>query len=767
MTLRDHPAQPTGKQPLRRSIGRTIVALAHTLRPHLALLLILAATCGASIYYERHLPLLEGAEEAGFIGSALDSLDLYDDPAYAELADQFGDHEAAERSPVYRALSREAVRLALRIEKDTVPIRTNPYLRQYDLTSSANQNTLLYPLAEGGVARAVRWLRFLSLLAILGATVCAYVMTNWLTGHRAAASIVAATCGLLPNSLIMASTANADALTALVAALLLALSIRLWQRPPTPGRAMIWGALPALAILVSPALRAISLVPLLVLILGVREAPEQPASHKAWTGVGYAAILFVALRTGANLLSESSGPLVLSVAQAVAGAHAQSVSTIVQRFAQAFWGLLDWRSVTLDRVIYTALNALALISAGGLGLALVRRTWQRQPLAGRRGWWIVLVFVGLSSARFVWMLLRNNGLLVEGQAALLVPGAVLLALGWAEWLPHRAHGVACAVLSALLLSASLSLPQADQRSTPPAPLDLSYLEDENITPVGIAFGDELYLVGYSTDTDTVARGNRLTLRLIWLVRKQPQEDYTVSVAVTGRQQMQVGIVDTMPGGGQSPTSQWVPGQIVQDEITVPISPRANTPSKGEIRVSVYRKAKEMSLKAHAPDGSPLGSSPRIGVIRLVSPNVVQYAPRTEMQVDFGGTIRLFGFGAVPAQPVLGQNWTIDLYWQALAPVDRDYTVFAHLVNAYGRILAQTDEQPLQGDYPTTMWLAGEQIHDLHAIAVPEQLVGEPYYLLIGLYDPTTGERLTYTTADGTVNDHVTFGPLAPSEPWLP
>ena len=43
--------------------------------------------------------------------------------------------------------------------------------------------------------------------------------------------------------------------------------------------------------------------------------------------------------------------------------------------------------------------------------------------------------------------------------------------------------------------------------------------------------------------------------------------------------------NTWPGGGNGPTSQWVPGAIYADSYLLPISPRAATPS--ELSLALY------------------------------------------------------------------------------------------------------------------------------------------------------------------------------------
>ena len=745
-----------------RSGGLTdrLAAALSAARPHWQLGLVLLVVIAAALLNGARLPLLEGAEEAPFVAQALARRGAGDEPAYAALVSQFADHRVVHESPAYRWIAQAAIAVFADDPSPSDAMRPNPYLSTYDLSGTANRNTLLHRLSAPEVANAVRFLRAVSLVAILGATVIVYGIANRLTKDRSVATLTAVAIGLLPASVIASTTANADALAAFTTAALLALAVRLWERPLTSWLTSIWVAAPALGVLVSPAVGAISTLPLLaalVAVLHTRGAHiRRERTLHLLSGIG----LYLLIRALCSLLTPAREPLPQQAAQVIVGLQAVSPRLVVTRLSQGLWGTLGWRSVPLDRVVYTVLDALAIISAGGLGLAVLRRWWSPAQQESRHGWWVVGTFALASGLRYGLLLWRDDGLLSESLSALTVPTSLLLAAGWCAWLPSRGQWMASLGLAVALFVTALVLPATTQRSAPPE-LNLAYLADENVAPVGIEYGDDLYLVGYSIDRDTVPRGQTVTVRLVWLARRRPAVDYTVSVEVTGRQRMQVGIANSMPGGGALPTSDWIPGQIIQDEIVVPISPVAHTPTRGDIRVTVYRGVQRDPLEAEAPNGASLGTSPAVGAIRVVPPYETRYEPAAPMQIDWGESVRLFGFGVNPVQPRLGDEWTIDLYWEALRPMTEDYTVFAHLVNAYGRILAQTDEQPLQGDYPTSLWRQGEQVVDRHVIAVPESMSGGPFYLRIGLYSASTGERLIHTASDGTTSDYLTFGPLLP------
>lgn len=98
------------------------------------------------------------------------------------------------------------------------------------------------------------------------------------------------------------------------------------------------------------------------------------------------------------------------------------------------------------------------------------------------------------------------------------------------------------------------------------------------------------------------------------------------------------------------------------------------------------------------------------------------------------------FGA-PGEPL-----DVQLLWTADGPTLDPYTVFVHVVDAAGTLVAQHDGWPVAGAWPTTCWRAGEVISDPVAVELPATLAPGEYTILIGLYGGADGTRLR--TADG-------------------
>lgn len=89
----------------------------------------------------------------------------------------------------------------------------------------------------------------------------------------------------------------------------------------------------------------------------------------------------------------------------------------------------------------------------------------------------------------------------------------------------------------------------------------------------------------------------------------------------------------------------------------------------------------------------------------------------------------------------GATVRLTLYWQSLQPMEKDYTVFVHIVDAAGQIWGQQDSMLVSGERPTSSWELGEIIEDEYQLTVDVEGPREGYTIELGVYDRSTGERL--------------------------
>lgn len=134
----------------------------------------------------------------------------------------------------------------------------------------------------------------------------------------------------------------------------------------------------------------------------------------------------------------------------------------------------------------------------------------------------------------------------------------------------------------------------------------------------------------------------------------------------------------------------------------------------------------------------------------------------------GQTLRLFGsstaiqgqaqpngatFGAVAkldgAWMRAGHDLHVVLIWTSLADHPAlDAKVFVHLTDASGAILSQEDSVPVNWTRPLSTWKPGETILDVHVLDLAGRPLQKSDVLHIGLYDPTTLDRLPALDAQG-------------------
>jgi hypothetical protein len=84
---------------------------------------------------------------------------------------------------------------------------------------------------------------------------------------------------------------------------------------------------------------------------------------------------------------------------------------------------------------------------------------------------------------------------------------------------------------------------------------------------------------------------------------------------------------------------------------------------------------------------------------------------------------------------------LTLYWHSPRSVTANFKVFVHLIADDNSVLVQNDSEPAHGGRPTTGWVPGEFITDGHVINVASQVAPDACRLEVGLYDPTSGQRV--------------------------
>jgi hypothetical protein len=188
-----------------------------------------------------------------------------------------------------------------------------------------------------------------------------------------------------------------------------------------------------------------------------------------------------------------------------------------------------------------------------------------------------------------------------------------------------------------------------------------------------------------------------------------------------------------------PTSAWEIGQILPDGHELHI-PENTPPGYYRVEVSFYDPLAFESLTVANPwTEEALGTSfiaDYIEVAGLSKEPTIPLEPVTIFEEPLGlDGIALDG-DLRPTIPL-----SITIFWKVMGDISQPYTMFVHLVDANGQIVAQRDQPPLGGFIPMDKWHPMSSMIDNVIVVPPDTLAAGRYELRVGLYNPIDGERL--------------------------
>lgn len=146
---------------------------------------------------------------------------------------------------------------------------------------------------------------------------------------------------------------------------------------------------------------------------------------------------------------------------------------------------------------------------------------------------------------------------------------------------------------------------------------------------------------------------------------------------------------------------------------------------------------------------------------VMTPAGTAEALQHPVRADLGHQVRLLGYTLSAEHLTAGETLLLTLYWRALAPMEKRYTVFTHLLAADNQVVAQMDSEPQGGGLPTDRWAVGQVVADNYALTVDASAAPGPHLLEVGLYYLPTLERLPVHDPDtgASLGDRVLLGSI--------
>lgn len=705
-----------------------------TARPRAWLAFILIAYLVITLGYSVFNPLFEAPDEHWHYFTAQSIADTGHFPYVADVYDEWLSQEAAQ-PPLYYLLG------ALLIAPvDTAEARQqvwpNPFTAIGDASALTNVNRFVHTAQEAwpwqGYALAAHLLRAFS--AVLGVGTLLFIYGSgrllWPADPRPAL-LATALVAFLPQFNFVHSAISNDSLITLLCAAATWQMLRQWLAGVTRPRLLLLGVTIGLAALTKNA--GILLLFYAVGVLGLLAWRER----RFVKGAGETAV-FVILPTlliagwlwWRNWLLYGD---ITATNQFIRLAGGDRGYTLPQVLAESgglwlsFFALFGWFNLRPPDWVYWVWNSLVALAIVGAVIHRYRSSVHTKSAVHHSPFtihgsqfttvlmaaWPFLVYAGL-----VTFMLRTPA----AQGRLLFPALVPLALGLANglsrWRRPAVYWLAPLSALATTLYALLAvIPAAYAR--PPLVTALP----ATATPLAADLGQGVELVGMQIETETAEPGDLVWLTFYWRAEPPPADPPELKVSLLGRGLTEVAQLHSYHGRGLYPANLWPPGAIIADRFAMRLDAAATAPVLARLFVGLVES----------------GTMVNVGAVKVMPP-AWPTAPDTAL-AQIGEGIVLAAVALHPSTVSPGETVTVDVTWRVTADITTDYTTLIHLAELGQPPLATGDRPPLNGEYPSHVWTAGEVIVDQYRLVVPPTLPAGRYPVWLGLYDSATITRL--------------------------
>jgi hypothetical protein len=430
------------------------------------------------------------------------------------------------------------------------------------------------------------------------------------------------------------------------------------------------------------------------------------------------------------------------------------VIPLLEGMEMSYWAMFGWFNIPVAPWMYVVWRVLVRVAVVGLGVLLVRQLSARRLSRSAGAGLVVVALCFLLNFGSVWRFL----MVVPGaQGRYLFPViaavSTLLMLGLVGLVGRRAEGLLAVVLAASHLAATLAvliLFVLPAYARPEIVDEVSLPEDMNRLEIMVA-DTSIQLIGGVIEVDEAHPGQGVPVSVYWRALEPVHAPFVNQVRLLGGTWERIGGTDGYAGNGSFPPNLWEPGLIYRERYLLPVDDTAAAPALMRLQTGMRIRGEE-PLGFTLPSGEPWAGNPALDTIPLRSveqpSDDVSYPVASRM----GTSLTLLGADLSSGILAPGSSVTVTLVWRAEAAVPADYTVFVHLIDQDGELMAQNDAPALNGAYPTSWWAPGDVLRTPYTISAPDDLPAGLYTLHVGMYDPAASVRVPAVDGEGNPFD---------------
>jgi len=258
--------------------------------------------------------------------------------------------------------------------------------------------------------------------------------------------------------------------------------------------------------------------------------------------------------------------------------------------------------------------------------------------------------------------------------------------------------------------------------------------------LNINYGNIIQLIGYdredSPKTELASSQNStLGVTLYWRVLNKPDRgDYSTFAQLRDAWGLEWG----QTGSFDYPSEEWTPGEIIINQIDVPVGAGA-PPGDYELRIGQFSQSANARLNIVAADGGFGGTITRLSPIEIVQApigNADQLSIGTRLDREVQPGLKLLGYSMETTSAKQGAPIGFTLFWQSVARLN-DAPISLELESCgctlQGKITTPlTTTRPVHGTYPFDRWPANAIVADRYRLRSPIDLTSGDYTLKVAV-----------------------------------
>jgi hypothetical protein len=253
---------------------------------------------------------------------------------------------------------------------------------------------------------------------------------------------------------------------------------------------------------------------------------------------------------------------------------------------------------------------------------------------------------------------------------------------------------------------------------------------------------EIRLIGYGLENTNLTPGSAFYVTAYWQVLRLPTESYAVFAQILDDNKQVAVTTHDLPYNSAYRSSIWRPGEVVATYHALTL-PDDLAFGRYGLLLGLYRNLHEEALLSVGMESNDAQNGALFQNLRYPPPMAAAGAPLSSA-IGFADVLSIgaleihagdVALNSELENPIVpGALMTVDITWDVLASLDKDYSLFLHLT-------ASPDEPPVaQADLPlgaqtlpSGCWREGDRWHNHVELTLPETLPDGVYDLWLGVY----------------------------------